>query len=286
MFRHKSALKTLTLGVSALALVAVGQISKADAASVLFSATGTNNAPFTSPTGSALGATVLFDDLVNPGKLTVTVTNTGAGAKAPSDILTSLFWDYNGSPLNLSLFSATAGTVTKKSTNTTTNNVNLLATPDNGKEWAYASNSTGLGGGVNQHYGLGTAGLGIFQGIGGQTQQAYGIINGYNSNANNPVKTNPLVNNTATFVLAGLPTSGFDVRNIQNIRFQYGTALNEAKTTAVNYSTYTPNPTTPPTPPSGGGGPKKIPEPATTTALGLFAASALGSRKRKALAQA
>lgn len=53
----------------------------------------------------------------------------------------------------------------------------------------------------------------------------------------------------------------------------------------VNYSGQTP--TQPPAvPPSNNGGPKKIPEPATTTALGLFAVSALGTRKRKLVAQA
>lgn len=43
---------------------------------------------------------------------------------------------------------------------------------------------------------------------------------------------------------------------------------------------------TPPKPPSGGGGPRKIPEPSTTLALGIAAISALKLRKGNSLAQA
>lgn len=255
---------------SSLALIMVSQMPKAYAASLTFSATGTNSA-----TSSSLKSSVIFNDSLNPGKLTVTLTNIGAGAKAPSDVLTSLFWDYNGSsPLNLSLDSATAGTVTKKSTNTTTSNVNLLNTSSNGKEWAYASttNASGLVGNISspgavavtQHYGIGTAGLGIFQGIGGSNQQAYGIINGYSSSANSPIKTNPFVNNSATFVFSGL-TAGFDIKKISNVRFQYGTNLNEPYYVA-------------PLPP-----PNKVPEPSTAVALGLFAVGTLRIVKKKSL---
>ncbi|MBD2567661.1 XDD4 family exosortase-dependent surface protein [Anabaena lutea] len=261
----------IALGVSSLTVVMASQIPQAYAASMTFSATGTNSA-----TSSSLESSVIFNDSLNPGKLTITLTNLGAGAKAPSDVLTSLFWDYNGSsPLNLSLASATAATVTQKNTNTTTSNVNLLNTP-NGKEWAFASTTkaSGLGGDVSaagavavtQQYGLGTAGLGIFQGIGGSSQQKYGIINGYGSGANNPIKTNPFVNNSATFVLSGL-TAGFDIKKISNIRFQYGTNLNEAATYYV----------APPPPP------QKVPEPSAAVALGLFAIGGVRVVKKKSL---
>lgn len=261
----------IALGVSSLTVVMASQMPQAYAASMTFSATGTNSA-----TSSSLSSSVIFNDSLNPGKLTITLTNLGAGAKAPSDVLTSLFWDYNGSsPLNLSLASATAATVTQKNTNTTTSNVNLLNTP-NGQEWAFASttNASGLGGNVSaagavavtQQYGLGTAGLGIFQGIGGSSQQKYGIINGYDSGANAPIKNNPFVNNSATFVLSGL-TAGFDIKKISNLRFQYGTNLNEATTYYI----------APPPPP------QKVPEPSAAVALGLFAIGGFRVVKKKSL---
>lgn len=264
-------LSYIALGVSSLTVVMASQTSQAYAASMTFSATGTNSA-----TNSSLNSSVIFNDSLNPGKLTITLTNLGAGAKAPSDVLTSLFWDYNGSsPLNLSLASATAATVTQKNTNTTTSNVNLLNTP-NGQEWAFASttNASGLGGNVSatgavavtQQYGLGTAGLGIFQGIGGSSQQKYGIINGYDSSANNPIKNNPFVNNSATFVLSGLPAA-FDLKKISNLRFQYGTNLNEATTYYI----------APPPPP------QKVPEPSAAVALGLFAIGGVRVVKKKSL---
>lgn len=280
MSKYKSALKTLTLGLSTLALVAGSQISRADAASVLFSGTGTNSA--SGGSSNALGASVLFDDLIDPGKLTITLKNTGPGATVPSDILTAVFWDYDNdnTALNtLSLFSATAPTVVGRNPGT---NVNL-ASPLN--EWKLPqSNGTSALSGITQNYGLGTAGLGIFQGTGGQ-QFNYGIISGYDS-SNPAVSDGTFVKDSATFVLAGLPST-FNIQKISNVRFQYGTAISEPSFTAstINYSG---NSTTPTPPPSGGGSnePKKIPEPATTTALGLLVASALGSRKRKAVAQA
>ncbi|MBD2625356.1 XDD4 family exosortase-dependent surface protein [Trichormus variabilis] len=274
-------LSYIALGVSSLTVVMASQTSQAYAASMTFSATGTNSA-----TNSSLNSSVIFNDSLNPGKLTITLTNLGAGAKAPSDVLTSLFWDYNGSsPLNLSLASATAATVTKNGTNTS--NVDLLkigttttkkgvSTTTYSPEWAFASttNASGLGGNVSaagavavtQHYGLGTAGLGIFQGIGGSSQQEYGIINGYGSGANNPIKTNPFVNNSATFVLSGLPAA-FDLKKISNLRFQYGTNLNEASTYYI----------APPPPP------KKVPEPSAAVALGLFAIGGVRVVKKKSL---
>ncbi|MEH2163660.1 MAG: XDD4 family exosortase-dependent surface protein [Nostoc sp.] len=257
--------------ISALAVVTVSQISQADAASMTFSVTGTNSA-----SNNALASSVVFDDLLNPGKLTVTLTNM-KNVSVPSDVLTSVFWDYAGSPLNLSLISATASKVTQNNPSTTTNNVNLLNTPNNGKEWAFASttNSAGLINGVTQDYGLGTVGLGIFQGIGGQQQVNYGIIDGYNANANSPVKGGSFVDNSATFVLSGLPTN-FDISKIGSVRFQYGTDLKEPSIIKAQGSYYSPPPPTP----------KKVPEPGTTAALSLFAVGALRGVRKKSLAVA
>ncbi|MCL1467976.1 XDD4 family exosortase-dependent surface protein [Argonema galeatum] len=266
-----SALKHLTLGVSALALVAAGQISRADAASIQFTGTGTN--PASGGASNALGASVLFDDLLNPGKLTITLTNTGPGASVPSDVLTSVFWDYNGTAFSgLSLDSATAPTVVGGTPGT---NVNLKALD----EWKLPNTGNGTTNlpGITQNYGLGTAGLGIFQGGGGQ-QFNYAIISGYD-NPNPAVSGGTFVKNAATFVLSGLP-SGFDISKLGNVRFQYGTNLSEPSFVASSMN-YTGNPTPPPPPPTGGGGggPTKIPEPSTV--MGLLLAGAAGIRLTK-----
>ncbi len=91
----KQAVKYLICGFSSLAIFLPGLIPKAYAGSITFSATGTN--PASGGTTNALGASVLFDDSLNPGKLTVVLTNTGPGASVPSDVLTAVFWDYNDS---------------------------------------------------------------------------------------------------------------------------------------------------------------------------------------------
>ncbi|MFN6536219.1 MAG: XDD4 family exosortase-dependent surface protein [Nostoc sp. EkiNYC01] len=261
--------------ISTLAVVTVSQIPRADAASMSFSATGTN--PISGGSSNALSATAVFDDSV-AGKLTLTLTNTGPGASAPSDVLTGIFWDYAGSPLtNLTLSSAKAPTVITNNVTTGTN-VDLTKVGGNKVEWGFAKTtaSTGLGGAagvsspVTQHYGIGTAGFGISPGFGlsGGQQFNYGIITGYDS-ANPAVSGGTFVKNSATFVFTGLPT-GFDLTKIGNIRFQYGTALNEPSTYYI----------APPPPP------KKVPEPSATFALGLFVAGGLKVAKKKPLVSA
>ncbi|MBD2520163.1 PEP-CTERM sorting domain-containing protein [Nostoc sp. FACHB-973] len=249
---------------------------RADAASMTFSATGTN--PVSGGNSTALSATAVFDNSI-AGKLTLTLTNTGPGASAPSDVLTGIFWDYAGSPLtNLTLSSAKAPTVITNNVTTGTN-VDLTKVGGNKVEWGFAKTtaSTGLGGvagvanPVTQHYGIGTAGFGINPGFGlsGGQQFNYGIITGYDNNANPAVSGGTFVKNSATFVFSGLPT-GFDLTKIQNLRFQYGTALNEPSTYYI----------APPPPP------KKVPEPSTAVALGLFAVGALKVAKKKTLVSA
>lgn len=280
----------LILGLSALSLVAMGQISRAEAATATFAGSVANTTAngFTSATGSNLSATAIFDDLINPGKLTVTLINNGPAALAPSDVLTALFWDYKTPFSGLSLDSAKAPTVIG---GTPATNVDLKAID----EWKLPNTGNGTSDlpNITQNYGIGTAGLNIFQGGGGQ-QFNYGIISDLSSTTrNNNLKAGSsqvgtFVKGSATFVLSGLPT-GFDLRNIENVRFQYGTGINEASIKngiTVNYSGYTP----PSQPPSTGGGtstgPRKIPEPSTTLALGVVAISALKLRKRNSVAQA
>ncbi|MEH1776013.1 MAG: XDD4 family exosortase-dependent surface protein [Nostoc sp.] len=261
--------------ISALAVVTVLQMPRADAASLSFSATGTN--PVSGGNSTALAATAVFDNSIS-GKLTLTLTNTGPGASAPSDVLTGIFWDYAGSPLtNLTLSSAKAPTVITNNVTTGTN-VDLTKVAGNKVEWGFAKTtaSTGLGGAsgvanpVTQHYGIGTAGFGISPGFGlsGGQQFNYGIITGYDS-SNPAVSGGTFVKNSATFVFSGLPI-GFDLTKIQNLRFQYGTALNEPSTYYI----------APPPPP------KKVPEPSATVTLALFAVGGLKVAKKKPLVSA
>jgi hypothetical protein len=258
--------------ISALAVVTVSQMSRADAASRSFSAIGNN--PISGGSSTALAAKAVFDNSI-AGQLTLTLTNTGPGASAPSDVLTGLFWDYAGSPLtNLTLSSAKAPTVITNNVTTATN-VDLTKVGGNKVEWGFAKTtaSTGLGGAagvanpVTQHYGIGTAGFGISPGfnLSGGQQFNYGIITGYDS-ANPAVSGGTFIKNSATFVFSGLPT-GFDLTKIQNLRFQYGTALNEPSTYYI----------APPPPP------KRVPEPGATVALGLFAVGVLKVAKKKPL---
>ncbi|MDZ8223725.1 MULTISPECIES: XDD4 family exosortase-dependent surface protein [unclassified Nostoc] len=260
--------------ISTLAVV-ISQMPRADAASMTFSATGTN--PISGGSSTALSAKAVFDDSI-AGKLTLTLTNTGPGASAPSDVLTGIFWDYAGSPLtNLTLSSAKAPTVIKNNVTTGTN-VDLTKVGGNTVEWGFAKTtaSTGLGGAsgvlkpVTQHYGIGTAGFGISPGFGlsGGQQFNYGIITGYDS-PNSAVSGGTFVKDSATFVFSGLPT-GFDLTKIQNIRFQYGTGLDEPSTYYI----------APPPPP------KRVPESNATVALGLFALGALRVAKKKPLVSA
>ncbi|MEH1819503.1 MAG: XDD4 family exosortase-dependent surface protein [Nostoc sp.] len=262
--------------ISALAVVTVSQMSRADAASLSFSATGTN--PISGGSSNALSATAVFDNSV-AGQLKLTLTNTGPGASVPTDILTGLFWDYAGSPLsNLTLSSAKATSLITNNV-TSTGDFDLTKVNGNKVEWGFAKTtaSSGLGGTANvssnqvtQHYGIGTAGFGINPGFGlsGGQQMNYGIITGYDS-ANPAVSGGTFIKNSATFTFTGLPTN-FDLAKISNLRFQYGTGLDEPSTYYI----------APPPPP------KKVPEPGATVALGLFAVGALRVSKKKSLVSA
>jgi len=249
--------------------LAMTLLSSAHASASTFSATGTN-----AITGDPLSASVVFNYSQSSNQLSITLINNDA-VSDPSDALSAVFWDYAGSPLNLSLTSAIAPTVVTDSTGTvvtTGTNVNLKNTDGAGHvEWGFASTtaSSGLGGSggtaVSEQYGLGTAGFGISPGFGlsGGQQFNYGIINGY-TNPNPAVKGGTFVQGQANFVLSGLPT-GFDITKIEDVRFQYGTALSDAALTAS-------------TSPSV---PTNVPEPSATLALGLMALGMLKLSQKK-----
>lgn len=171
-----------------------------------------------------------FEDVGN--QLTVTLTNTStADVLVPVDVLTGVFFNSNDLVLGrVSALLAGGSSVAFGSDNG----------GDVGGEWAYVSNAAGLGGGVTQNSGISSSGLGLFgppdrfpginlQGPDSPDGLQYGLTSALDNlgTGNAPVTGgNALIKNSVVFTLSGW--NGGDVANaISNIRFQYGTALNE-----------------------------------------------------------
>jgi hypothetical protein len=230
---------------SAVLLAALATASHA--APIVFNATGTNPG-----SGNALSASASFD--IVGTTFTVILTNNNP-ASVPSDVLIALFWDMGDNTTALTNFDAdvTAGS--------TPHPQDLDSNGGNG-EWKFASNlASGLSG-ITQHYGVGTAGLGIFPGGGGQ-QFNWGLING-KSNANPAVTGGTFIDNSVTFTFT-IP-AGFS-GTISNVRFQFGTSLSEPSITCST-PTCTPNDDVP------------TPEPATFGLLGAAMSALYVIRRR------
>ena len=222
------------------------------------------------PSGNPVAASADFS--YSSGVLTITLTNTSPfdykvspnqDQAVPSDVLTGLFFDYNGGfgPA-LTFNSATTPEVTVGSN---PSNLKLSATPGG---WDFVQSATSLTG-LSQHYGLGTAGFGIFAGgtsSGGLGHPSnFGVMNSlYVVPENNPgIGTDtPFAKDSITFLLS---VASFDITKVGNVRFQYGTALNEGSTTGF------------PTPELG----ESTPEPATTTLFLCGMAGFAGVRRLK-----
>lgn len=213
------------------------------ASAAIFTATGTN-----SITGSSLAAQANF--AVSGSNLQITFTNTGGTTFAQSDILTAIFFDITGSSPSLSLTSASAAGGSQQLQNGSTSAAPAdLRSPSNPSGgtlaggWQFKSQSGGLGSGVTQQYGIGTAGFGIFNGnpTTGVGNFNYGLISnaGYASPNNGQVPPEPMIQNALLFSLSGVG-SGFDPSRIANVRFQYGTALNEPSLTPPGNTIPTP----------------------------------------------
>ncbi len=198
--------------VAALSLTAIPAFAQT------FTATGTNG------TGAKVSAEADFA-VVNGTDLQVTLKNTTAGGSLNrGDLLTGLFFSIGGSPF-LSLNSALASTVQETSAKggqiTTTNNVNLNASVNNGA-WQFLQNPNVAGEG----YGIGTAGYsslngGVFNGnlVDGST---YGIFAPGTDITAADFKSIPLVNTMGVFVFSGLASLvGLPITNVE---FSFGTA--------------------------------------------------------------
>ena len=107
---------------------------------------------------------------------------------------------------------------------TGTSKVPLCATVAKGWENAYSTSGFTVGGvAFSQHYGIGDAGWGVYNGgnVGNPTNGITPIA-GISSNPNGSISKNyPFVNETATFVLYGLTTQSV---TITNVVAAYGTA--------------------------------------------------------------
>ncbi len=188
-------------------------------------------APWTFSSGTRAGTAdfnVVGNDLV------ITLTNTSLFNTAePSQLLSAVFFDVAGSPSLIPV----SGLLTPGSV------VVFGTTPADsviGGEWAYSDSAGTLApGGAN--YGVSATGLDIFgpfdrfpgpnlsgpENVGGMD---YALLSAGNQPlvGNAPVTGgNPLILNSVTLTLDGLP-AGFDpAADISNVWFQYGTDLDE-----------------------------------------------------------
>jgi hypothetical protein len=194
----------------------------------------------------------------NGSNLVIELSNASSSdAQLQSDLLTAVFFDL-ATPNPLTLQNAVASGPLgiyqqNSSTNTNANgsldllSVSNLAAPGstNGGPgtfvggWQFREDLSGFGGKVNQTRGLGTNGLGIFEGsqVTDVDNDDYALTSSGDNVATSQSKqlfNYPVIKDSIKFTLTGLP-SGFvlDTTSIANVRFQYGTKLSEPSTTAL-----------------------------------------------------
>jgi hypothetical protein len=180
--------------------------------------------------------------------LVIAVTNTsGSQAGLVTDVVTALFFNLSGAPGALKMQSGTAtdGLINAQGTTIVAGSVgaNICApdspapgcSPTQPGGWETRFNASGLLSGSD--YGIGTAGLNIFNGNAstGVDGANYGVVSAAGIGAGNTGFNNdkPYTFETGTFVLSGLTT---DQINITNVLANYGTS------TDVNFAATTPTP--------------------------------------------
>lgn len=184
-------------------------------------------------TSGGLGASATF--AVSGSNLIVTLTNTGtADVLVPTDVLTGVFFNRAGAALTLGRVSAVVAAGSSLSGT-------LPGTPTNpppdgiGGEWSYNTVSGPHGTG----YGISSSGLGLFgagdtfpglnlQGPPSPDGVQYGLVTAGDNplTGNGGILGNAFIKNSAVFTLSGLP-GDFDLANLSDVWFQYGTDLSE-----------------------------------------------------------
>ena len=222
----EKAIKSLIGGSIGATLLLAASVTPIYAAAITLTGTGTDG----------LQASVTFDSVVvsSTHYLQVTLTNTGTyDASRPTDILTGVFFNIEGSNPTLTRFSATLapGSTVK----------NIDPDPTNlGGEWAYKA---GLSVGEFTR-GISSSGLGLFgpgdrfpglnlQGPDDPDGIQYGITTQNDpddtgaGNDNGGLLGKQMARNSVVFLLGGIG-AGFDASAaIFEVRFQYGTSLTE-----------------------------------------------------------
>jgi len=219
---------------------------------IAFSASSAFALSFSAENGN-LSASVDFTNV--GGNLVVTLTNTSTfDVLVPADVLTAVFFDMSAS---LSPSSAVLNGGSQ---------VIYGAQPTGGivgGEWQYLAGLTGAPDGATK--GISSAGFGLFgsPNFPGPDLDSPAAIDGLNygilsaeditATGNTGVTGEPLIKNSVVFTLSGT----FDLASIENVSFQYGTALDEPNI--------------------------KVPEPVTIVGLGfaLLGLGAIATRRFK-----
>ena len=205
--------------------------------------------------GNATDGTSTANFAIVGGNLQVTLSTTSV-AVVPTDVLTALFFSITGDP-GLTSLSAVLGSGSFITAGGTTD-----AGGGVGGEWAY-SNGLSVAQFPGANSGISSTGLGVFgsptfpgtnlAGPAAVDGGQYGMVGGIAANANTPVKTDPLIENTVVFTLGGFSGA---LGDIDNVGFQYGTSLGEV--------------------------PPQVPEPGMLLLLGSGLAGLAFYRRRKA----
>jgi hypothetical protein len=201
--------------------------------------------------GSGLSASADFRLTSGPNPaLVITLTNTStADVTAPNQVLTALFFDAKGSPsfspVSVDVASGSSVLFPNANGDCAATPASLCSGPNVSGEWAYLSGLSGAPFGLT--YGISSSGLGLFGpgNLFGTTNlqgpaSPGGLDYGITSAGDNPTTGNKdvtgkyaLINNSVVITLS-LPThTTFTLSDIQDVAFQYGTALTDADFTVL-----------------------------------------------------